>query len=103
VTRLRRATTQRKRLAEETRQIVEAVRASRFALARVTDQVTARWKDVETFDEAGASVLGRQPLTEAERIERLQMGLTWLARSEEENRRARGFIERALEREWKYA
>lgn len=92
---------QRRRLAQQSRDIVQLVRKSRSCLHRVTELVSQRSAEVLALDETGETTFEKRKLNEEERIQRLQVALSWLGKAEEMNRQLRAQIERALEKEWK--
>ena len=53
------------------------------------------------MDAAGRPLADKRPLTEDERVERLQYALTWLQKAEDETRQVRALLEKALEKEWR--
>lgn len=93
--------TQRRRLGRQSQEMIGLSRTARACLQRVTDLVGQRSAEVLGLDETGDAIFERRKLTEEERVERLQIALTWLGKAENTIRQLRAQIERALEKEWK--
>lgn len=95
-------TRRRRKVTASRSEIVASARAARFALARVSEKVQARRREVLLAE--GESLEPQViEMTEAERVEALQTALVWLQRAENETRRLRGLLERQMDRETKEA
>jgi len=79
-------------------EIVEAARRTRADLVRVID-LTQRRRREEVAVEYGMELSLLVAMTDAERLESLQMALVWLQKAENHMRHLRVLLERQLEKE----
>lgn len=93
-----RTTAKRRGLAHWSAEAVRAGIAARAAIARADDKIAARRREALSENGDGLALPDLVPMTTAERIEALQIALTWIQRAEEHTRRMRVLTERLLER-----
>ena len=93
---------QRKRLAQATREITDNTRETRKCFNRVTELVSERAAEFVLIEDNGSGPLReRRSLTPEERVERLEWALGWNRKGADLARLNEALITRAIEKELK--
>jgi hypothetical protein len=95
--------TQRKRLAQATRELVDNTREIRKSFQHVTDLVSARraGEFVLVEDNGSGPLQQRRPLTAEERLAHLEFALAWNRKGADLARKNEALLTRAIEKELK--
>jgi hypothetical protein len=87
-----------RQLSHDCASIVSAAREARAALSAVVKLAERRRRETTAIDDAGMAITNWERMTPRDRVEALQMSLTWMNEAEKHTRQTRMFLERALER-----
>lgn len=85
-------------LAHDSSAIIDSARETRKCLVRLIDMCAARKREVLEIDEHGIERYDVEKLSEQDRKQQLYKAMSWLNTAENELRRTRGLLERAIEK-----
>ena len=85
-------------LSQDSAEVIDSARAVRRNLVRLIDMLATRRREVLRINDSGLEIYDVEKLTVEDRKQQLYKAMTWLSEAENELRRTRGSLERAIER-----